>query len=140
MRRAPRAADCELQAKKGIELHASEEMEAARRVSDCLPQQPAPTSSAEAPSGASIGCVSMNGALMSGDHTSAKPVSVPCGRRKRPGGGGVKMEAKAEKYSGQERGWSKAAGERSNMGAGVENICSLLGVTDLIAAVRIVGK
>ena len=50
------------------------------------------------------------------------------------------MEAKAEKYSGQERGWSKAAGERSNMGAGVENICSLLGVTDLIAAVRIVGK
>ena len=128
MRRAPRAADCELQAKKGIELHASEEMEAARRVSDCLPQLPAPTSSAEAPSGASIGCVSMNGALMSGDRTSAKPVSVPCGRRKRG--------RRAGRRRGEDGGkGGKVFGE----GARVE-LCSLLGVTDLIAAVRIVGK
>ena len=50
---------------------------AAMRVSDCLPQPPAPTGRAEEPRGVSTSGVPMSGVSVSGDFTSAKPVSMP---------------------------------------------------------------
>ena len=60
---------------------------AAMRVSDCLPQPPAPTGRAEEPRGVSgraeeprgvsTSGVPMSGVSVSGDFTSAKPVGMP---------------------------------------------------------------
>ena len=55
----------------------TEVTEAAMRVSDCLPQPPAPTGRAEEPRSVSTGGVSMSGGSVSSDFTSAKPVSMP---------------------------------------------------------------